>query len=113
MTFYERFAELCRDNNISPSAAAQINGINRSTVTRWKQKAYIPRLETVKKLSNYFEVTVEYLMDLENTKYRSSVTAADVKRFLFGSETSDKMWKEVLRLVDTLKSKQDENLNDN
>ncbi len=109
MTFYDRFAELCRDNNISLSAAAQINGINRSTVTRWKQKGYTPRQETVARLSEYFDVTVEYMMGLENVKYRPQVAASDVKRFLFGPRASDRQWKEVLKFVEKLKSEQEDN----
>ncbi len=106
MTFYERFAELCRDNNVSPSAAAMAVGLNRSSVTRWKQKGYTPRQETVAKISDYFDVTVEYMMGLENMKYRPHVTASDVKRFLFGPRASDKYWKEVLNFVESLKSEQ-------
>ncbi len=107
MTFYDRFIELCRDNNVSPSSAAMAVGLNRSSVTRWKQKGYTPRQDTVAKIANYFDVTVEYMMGLENLKYRPHVTASDVKRFLFGPRASDKMWKEVLRFAEKLKSEQD------
>lgn len=106
MTFYERFAELCRDNNISPSSAAMAVGLNRSSVTRWKQKGTAPRQETVVKIANLFDVTVEYMMGLEDMKYRPHVTASDVKRFLFGAHASDKYWKEVLRFVEKLKAEE-------
>ncbi|MBQ3182358.1 MAG: helix-turn-helix transcriptional regulator [Clostridia bacterium] len=104
MTFYDRFAELCRDNNISPSSAAMAVGLNRSSVTRWKQKGTSPRQETVVKIANMFDVTVEYMMGLENLKYRPHVTSADVKLYLFGPRASDKMWKEVLKFVEKLKA---------
>ena len=112
MTFYERYAELCRDNNISPSSAAMAVGLNRSSVTRWKQKGTAPRQETVVKIANLFDVTVEYMMGLEDMKYRPHVTASDVKRFLFGPRASDKMWKEIIKFVEKLKSEQEDTSNE-
>ncbi len=109
MTFYDRFAELCRDNNISPSAAAMSVGLNRSSVTRWKHKGYTPRQDTVARIADLFDVTVEYMMGLENMKYRPHVCASDVKRFLLGPRASDKQWKEILEFAEKLKSENTEN----
>ena len=34
--FYDQFVVLCRKNNIMPSRVALLNGISKTSVTRWK-----------------------------------------------------------------------------
>lgn len=59
--FYDQFAELCKEKNISPSIVAETVGLNRSSVTFWKRGS-TPKGETLRKLANYFAVSVDYLL---------------------------------------------------
>lgn len=59
--FYDQFIELCVRKGISPSRAAVEMGINKSSVTMWKNGS-IPSTPTLNKLSNYFGVSVDYLL---------------------------------------------------
>ena len=59
--FYDRFVELCNEINISPSIVAETIGLNRSSVTFWKRGS-TPKGETLRKLANYFGVSVDYLL---------------------------------------------------
>lgn len=60
--FYEQFAELCKEKKISPSIVAETIGLNRSSVTFWKRGS-TPKGETLRKLANYFGVSVDYLLN--------------------------------------------------
>ena len=63
MTFYEKYQILCRNVGKSTSAVANAIGLNNSSVTCWKRGSK-PKAETIKKLSEYFGVSVDYLIGL-------------------------------------------------
>ena len=63
MTFYEKYQILCREIGKSTSFVANAIGLNNSSVTCWKRGSQ-PKAETIKKLSEYFGVSVDYLIGL-------------------------------------------------
>ena len=65
MAFYEKFEELCKIKNITPTRAARENGIAQSVVSMWKTRGSTPQAATVQKLAKYFGVTVDYLLGKE------------------------------------------------
>ena len=61
--FYDTFVFLCKQKGLSPSKAATDAGISKSLVTKWKTiGTETPSPEVLKKLSNYFSVTPDYLL---------------------------------------------------
>ena len=61
--FYDTFVFLCKQKGLSPSKAAMDAGISKSLVTKWKTiGTEVPSPEVLKKLSNYFGVTPDYLL---------------------------------------------------
>lgn len=58
--FYEIYVGLCAEKNISPTKAAVEIGLSNAAPTGWKQGA-VPRDSALKKIADYFGVTVEYL----------------------------------------------------
>ena len=58
--FYYNFVNLCNKKGISPSAAAEDMGYQRSVVTRWS-KGTEPRQATIQKVADYFGVSVSEL----------------------------------------------------
>lgn len=66
--FYHNFINLCNKRGISPSAAAEEMGYQRSVVTRWS-KGTAPRQATVQRVADFFGVSVaELTEDAENEK---------------------------------------------
>lgn len=59
--FYDRFIELCKERNVSPSAVMVAIGLNKSNATFWK-KGSMPKGETIQKLANYFGVSAQALL---------------------------------------------------
>ena len=60
MTFYERIEELRKKNNISQGALEKKLGFSNGSVSKWRNS--MPTPERLKKLADYFHVTVDYLV---------------------------------------------------
>lgn len=65
--FWENFSNLCNKNNISPNGLAKILSISSGSITSWKQ-GRVPHHNTLLKIANYFDVSVDYLLDDGNKK---------------------------------------------
>lgn len=59
--FYENYLRLCNDRGITPSAAAVDMGLTKAANTKWAA-GKTPRDATLKKIADYFEVTIPYLI---------------------------------------------------
>lgn len=65
MTFYEKVHKLCDDEGMTFQKLGQEIGIpiTYSTASSWKTRGSMPRPETVKKIADYFHVSVKWLTD--------------------------------------------------
>lgn len=59
--FFDVYCSLCKDKGISPSAAAQAMGINKGTVSVWKNRGTYPQAAQLQKIAEYFNVSMDYL----------------------------------------------------
>ena len=66
MSFYNKYVELCRNAEKTPSAVAKIIGIGKSNVTYWKNGRTKPTDLTLSKIADYFNVPVSYFDEKEN-----------------------------------------------
>ena len=62
MQFYENYVRLCNSIGKSPSAVAEELGLTPAAATGWSQGA-TPRKATIRKVADYFGVTVDELLD--------------------------------------------------
>lgn len=62
--FYDIYVGLCNQKGISPSKAAELVGLSRTSVVKWKAGT-IPSGATLNSLAQFFNVTVDYLMGNE------------------------------------------------
>lgn len=91
--FYENFAFYCTKIGKSESAVAKDVGITSKSVTGWKNGA-LPRNSTLKKLADYFGITVEELMGTKKEPARMG-ELDDVKKQVV--ELMDDMSQEEIR----------------
>ena len=61
-TFYDRLTELCNEKGISHYKVAQDCLFDKSLISRWFSKRYLPSLEILEILSDYFKVSADYLL---------------------------------------------------
>ena len=59
--FWKRFVALCNDKGISPNGVCSELGLSNATATKWKNGS-APRATTVRKIADYFGVSVDYLL---------------------------------------------------
>ena len=64
--FWNVLCRLCEENNTKPYVIAKAIGASNSVCTKWKNGS-VPNGETLLKLSNYFNVSVDYLLGRTDT----------------------------------------------
>ena len=106
--FFDVYSKLCIERGKSPNTVAKELGIASGTITEWK-KGRVPQNANLRKISEYFGVTVDYLLGKEDEKKPAEETAGEeeVKVALFGGaeEVTDEMWEEVKRFAEFIKQK--------
>ncbi|HBM79340.1 MAG: helix-turn-helix domain-containing protein [Clostridiales bacterium] len=83
MTFNERLKALRNKKNIGQKDIAQALGIERSTYTKYETGKSEPDFEMVKKLADFFKVSVDYLLGRDEAKKEkqngTALTEGDMK----------------------------------
>ena len=60
MALYENIKMLCERNHTNFSSVENETGLGNGVIGKWKKAS--PRLATVKKVADYFGVTVDFLL---------------------------------------------------
>lgn len=65
--FFERYEKLCKNKNKTTTGVAAELGIAKSTVAYWRANDnVIPKQDVLLKIADYFDVSVGYLLDVED-----------------------------------------------
>lgn len=67
---YDIFVQLCQEKCVTPYRVSKETGVSQAALCTWKSGANTPRDSTLKRIADYFGVTLAYL------KGESSVRAA-------------------------------------
>jgi transcriptional regulator with XRE-family HTH domain len=73
--FGEKLKKLRTDKNMTQQELAKILKISSSTIGMYEQNRRSPDIETLKKIAQHFNVSVDYLLD--NTSTRNATDSAD------------------------------------
>lgn len=83
---YDRYKAIRDSRNVKDSQVAKETGITKSTFSEWKSGKYTPKQEKLKKIADYFGVTINYLMtgtdDNEEQPQLSARDERDISRRL-------------------------------
>ena len=71
--FYDRFIELCNNAGVTPAKVADTIGLNKSTMYMWKKQGTTPKYDTLQKLAEYFSVSVNHLLGVEDFPYEEQM----------------------------------------
>ena len=74
MNFFERYCGLCKAAGSSPNGVAKKLGIASASITQWKQGS-VPRVETLARIAEYFDVTVDYLTGKSDSREKPALQA--------------------------------------
>lgn len=102
---YEIFSSLLQKNGVTAYKVSKETGVSQSSLSDWKLGKITPKTETLKKIADYFGVSVDYLLtgengqnaDLENGTYYLNDDAAKTAQEIF---EKDKVLFDVYRSTD-------------
>ena len=99
ITFPERLKKLRQDKGITQKALAEAIGVSKYTVCFWERGQRNPENPALKKLSEYFNVSIPYLLGETFEKIDSSEEAI----WLESEDTLKLMIEKIARLSDDSK----------
>lgn len=104
---YEIFVELLQRNNVTAYQVCKATGIAPATVSDWKNGKSTPKQDKLKKIADYFGVSLDYLTTGKESETKKPVTDEDVKLALFGGdgEVTDAMWEEAMFAIELIKKR--------
>lgn len=65
---YEVFEQLLQKNDVTPYKVAKEAGVTQTALSNWKSGRSTPTTKTLQKIADYFGVTIDYLMNGEETE---------------------------------------------
>ena len=70
--FKKRIKNLREKNSLSMQDLADKIGVNKSRVGMWENNGSVPRMDALKKLSDFFDVSIDYLLGHDDTSALSN-----------------------------------------
>ncbi len=67
-TFQERFENLCKEKGVSHYKVSQDCFFDKSNISRWLSKGYLPTLEILDMITKYFNVSLDYILGRSDFK---------------------------------------------
>lgn len=61
--YYENFERLCKERGVTASKVSKATGISTATLSNWKKGNYTPKQDKLQKIADYFDVSVDFLMN--------------------------------------------------
>ena len=104
---YEIFMQLLQERKVTPYKVSKETGISQQVLAYWKAGRSTPKQDKLKKIADYFGVSVDYLMTGSDSQpQKPEVSEEDIKVALFGGdeEVTDEDWNQVKNFVDFIKS---------
>lgn len=99
--FYLIYEKLCNEKGISPTKAGEEMGINRGTISKWKNKGTSPTFDKLTTIAKYFNVPLSVFNADE-------ISDDDKLKFaLFGDidNITDEMFDDVKKYAQFVKEK--------
>lgn len=60
---YEKFQQLLDKTDKTAYQVSKDTGVSTATLSSWKNGNYVPKLEKLKILADYFDVSIEYFLE--------------------------------------------------
>lgn len=81
MIFGERLYELRNKNNLSQEELAEVLDVSRQSISKWENDKAYPEMTRLLFMSDYFDVSLDYLMrGIEKENNEEKVTADDADK---------------------------------
>ncbi|MGX8834341.1 helix-turn-helix domain-containing protein [Amedibacillus sp. YH-ame6] len=94
--FGEKIKRLRENSDLKIKEMASLFGVNETTYGKWEKEHRTPDIYTVKKLANHFNVSIDFLLDNDNSLFHE---AMEINKAMSNVDAQTRK-----RMVDTLKS---------
>lgn len=95
---YEIFIQLCQKNGVAPNYVGKKLGIASSSLSDWKSGRSELKTDKLKKIADYFGVTLDYLVtgkETDHEPYYRDPESRDIADFLFKNPQYATLFKTV------------------
>lgn len=110
--FADKLKELRNKEGISQSALGKALNMSQQGIAKWETGSTSPNPEMLRKIADYFNVSVDYLLGNTDIKKAPSdkpeVTDDDIQFALFGGKVDDETYEDVKRFAAFIKAKKEE-----
>lgn len=103
-TFGERVKELRLDKGLTQQELANFFYLNKSSISRYEKDKQIPELETLEKLSDFFEVSLDYLLAKSDIKNPEEAIKVNTSNSISTKGLSDENIKLINTMIKQLKN---------
>ena len=86
--FWDNLCVACHNKKITPTALSKELSISSSSVTAWKQ-GRIPNGETLIKIANYLQVSIDYLLGRTDEPNNNSIQTGDISNTIQGDNNNN------------------------
>lgn len=80
MQFSSRFKQLCKERRVTQKQALEDMGFHRNASQRWSE--YRPSTEALLKIAEYFGITTDEVLGIENKKTASQMGSGNEVEFM-------------------------------
>ena len=110
---YDIFEGLLKEHGVTAYQVAKATGISTGSLSDWKNGRSSPKAEKLRKIADYFNVSVDYLLGKEEKPAANSDELSEdkIKFALFGGPSTDEQYEEVKRFARYLKEQQKDEAN--
>lgn len=103
---------MLKTHNVTRYQVSKATGVPQSSLSDWSKGKSKPKYENMKRIADYFGVSVDYLLGNEEKEKPTAVKAVsdeELKFALFGDATvSDEDFEDVKRFAEFIKNKKKE-----
>ena len=100
---YEVYQKLLDEKGLKNADVARATGISNMTLSDWKRGKSVPKSDKMRKIAEYLNVSVDYLMTGKDVEFTAEMAEIDVTL----SNMSERMKEYALRLNNLPSDKQE------
>lgn len=69
---YKIFEDLCVKNEVTVYRVSKDTGVATATLSAWKTGKYIPKVDKLQKIADYFSVPITYFMESDSQQNKTA-----------------------------------------
>ncbi len=77
-----KLEELRKKSNLSQTELGKILNLSQKAISRYENGTAEPDLQTLKKIANFFNVSIDYLLDYKEEEKKIYFTSEEVKKII-------------------------------